>query len=147
MVAAEGVTTVGELEVLDYLKSSAGEDASVLVIDSRTPEWAMRGTIPGSVNIPWNQVGQDSMAGMFGDTGESQLDKILTEQFGAKKDKKGWNFADAKTLVLFCNGIWCGQSASNIETLIGLGYPANKLKWYRGGMQDWVSAGLTTVKP
>jgi rhodanese-related sulfurtransferase len=27
-----------------------------------------------------------------------------------------------------------------------LGYPAERIKWYRGGMQDWVSAGLTTVK-
>jgi hypothetical protein len=31
--------------------------------------------------------------------------------------------------------------------LIAMGYPANNLKWYRGGMQDWVSVGLTTVKP
>jgi rhodanese-related sulfurtransferase len=147
MVAAEGVTTVGELEVLDFLKSAAEGDASILVVDSRTPDWAMRGTIPGSVNIPWNQLRQDSMAGMFGDAGESQTDKILEEHFGAKKGKKGWDFADAKTLVLFCNGIWCGQSSSNIATLIGVGYPADKLKWYRGGMQDWVSAGLTTVKP
>jgi len=147
MVVAEGVETVGELEVLAYLKQSAGGDESVLVVDSRTPDWAMRGTIPGSVNIPWNQVGQDSMSGMFGDAGESQLDNILGEQFGAKKGKKAWDFGDAKTLVLFCNGIWCGQSASNIATLLELGYPADKLKWYRGGMQDWVSAGLTTVKP
>ncbi|RKZ91616.1 MAG: rhodanese-like domain-containing protein, partial [Gammaproteobacteria bacterium] len=26
-------------------------------------------------------------------------------------------------------------------------YPVYKLKWYRGGMQSWVSLGLTTVKP
>ena len=147
MVAAEGVATVGELDVLDYLKKSSEGDATILVVDSRTPDWAMRGTIPGSVNVPWNQLGQDSMSGMFGDAGDDQLDNILEEQFGAKKGKKGWDFSDAKTLVLFCNGIWCGQSATNIATLVTLGYPADKLKWYRGGMQDWVSAGLTTVKP
>lgn len=147
MVAAEGVDTVGELEVLELLKISAEGDASILVVDSRTPDWVMRGTIPGSVNVPWSQLRQDSMAGAFADAGASQLDKILEERFGAKKGKKGWDFADARTLVLFCNGIWCGQSSSNIETLVDLGYPADKLKWYRGGMQDWVSAGLTTVKP
>jgi rhodanese-related sulfurtransferase len=147
IVAAEGVDTVGELEVLAYLKESAGGDASILVVDSRTPDWAMRGTIPGSVNVPWDQLQQDGMAGMFGDSGESQLDKVLVEHFGATKGETGWDFASAKTLVLFCNGIWCGQSASNIATLIGMGYPADNLKWYRGGMQDWVSAGLTTVKP
>ena len=147
IVAAKGVDTVGELEVLEFLKQSAGGDASILVVDSRTPDWAMRGTIPGAVNIPWNQLRQDSMAGMFGDSGDSQVDKVIEERFGAKKGKKGWDFGDAKTLVLFCNGIWCGQSATNIATLIEMGYPADKLKWYRGGMQDWVSAGLTTVKP
>ena len=147
MVAAEGVVTVGELEVLDFLKKAAEGDASILVVDSRTPDWAMRGTIPGSVNVPWDQLRQDGMAGMFGDSGESKLEKTLEEHFGAKKGETGWDFSNAKTLVLFCNGIWCGQSASNIATLVELGYPADKLKWYRGGMQDWVSAGLTTVKP
>jgi hypothetical protein len=29
--------------------------------------------------------------------------------------------------------------------LLALGYPAHKLKWYRGGMQSWKSLGLTTV--
>jgi hypothetical protein len=28
-----------------------------------------------------------------------------------------------------------------------LGYPAHKLKWYRGGMQAWMMLGLTTVPP
>lgn len=147
MVAAEGVDTLGELEVLAFLKKTAEGDASILVVDSRTPDWVMRGTIPGSVNVPWNQLRQDNMAGMFGDSDEAQLDKVLEEHFGAKKGKQGWDFSEAKTLVLFCNGIWCGQSSSNIATLVGMGYPAGKLKWYRGGMQDWVSAGLTTVKP
>ena len=49
--------------------------------------------------------------------------------------------------MLFCIGIWCPQSTANIKTLVALGYPVYKLKWYRGGMQDWVSVGLTTVKP
>jgi rhodanese-related sulfurtransferase len=147
IIAAKGVSTLGELEVLDFLKRSAGGDASVLVIDSRTPDWILRGTIPGAVNIPWTQLRQESMTGMFGDSGEPQLDRILVEQFGARKGSKGWDFSDAKTLVLFCNGIWCPQSSSNIATLLGIGYPPDKLKWYRGGMQAWVSVGLTTVKP
>ena len=68
-------------------------------------------------------------------------------QFGAAKGASGWDFSKAKTLVLFCNGIWCPQSSINIKTLVKLGYPADKIKWYRGGMQDWFSVGLTTVKP
>jgi hypothetical protein len=29
--------------------------------------------------------------------------------------------------------------------LLKFGYPPHKLKWYRGGMQDWEILGLTTV--
>ena len=32
-------------------------------------------------------------------------------------------------------------------TLLTLGYPAEKLKWYRGGMQSWEQFGFTTVDP
>jgi hypothetical protein len=30
---------------------------------------------------------------------------------------------------------------------MAMGYPAHKLKWYRGGVQDWKMLGLTTVAP
>jgi hypothetical protein len=53
---ATGVETIGEVEMLDYLKRIAGGDTTVMVIDSRTPDWVERGTIPGSVNIPWDKL-------------------------------------------------------------------------------------------
>jgi rhodanese-related sulfurtransferase len=146
MHIAKGVETVGELEVLGYLKRIAGGDHSVLVVDSRTPDWLARGTIPGSVNIPWNKINMD-MVGTFDIGAEAaELQHILADEFGAVRGDNGWDFSKAKTLVLFCNGLWCPQSGLNLRTLLKLGYPADKLKWYRGGMQDWVSLGLTTVK-
>jgi rhodanese-related sulfurtransferase len=153
MEAAPGVETVGELEVLHYLDLTHPTESPALVIDSRTPEWRARGTIPGSVNIPWTSLGAtSSMTGMSGmsnmfatEQEQSTFNQILTDQFGANMTDQGWDFSNAKTLVLYCNGIWCGQSRTNIGTLLSLGYPADKLKWYRGGMQDWVTAGLTTV--
>jgi rhodanese-related sulfurtransferase len=148
MVVVPGVDSIGELEMLDYLQRSAQGDESILVVDSRTPDWVMRGTIPGSVNIPWNKINIDT-AGTFETPAEAEGFKhILADEFGAKAGADGkWDFSGAKTLVLFCNGIWCPQSSANIKTLVGYGYPVYKLKWYRGGMQDWVSVGLTTVKP
>jgi rhodanese-related sulfurtransferase len=149
MHALPGVETIGELEILDYLSQIHQGDDSVLVVDSRTPDWVMRGTIPGAVNIPWNRLNTDP-SGSLQQAGEAEdLGQILTEQFGATQDPSSgqWQFDDAKTLVLFCNGIWCAQSTANLKTLAGLGYPVDKLKWYRGGMQDWLSVGLTTVKP
>jgi rhodanese-related sulfurtransferase len=149
MVAVPGVDTVGELEVLGYLARIAQGDESILVVDSRTPDWVMRGTIPGSVNIPWNKINTDT-AGTFETPAEAEgLVHILADEFGADYDAASgaWDFSKAKTLVLFCNGIWCPQSTANLKTLVELGYPVHKLKWYRGGMQDWVSVGLTAVKP
>ncbi|MCU7798053.1 MAG: rhodanese-like domain-containing protein [Candidatus Thiodiazotropha sp. (ex Semelilucina semeliformis)] len=142
---ASGVETVAELEVLGYLKRIGNGDRKVMVIDSRTPEWIIRGTIPGSVNIPWNRINVD-VQGTFEIAAEAEgLHDILTEQLGVQEVDGHLDFRNSKTLVLFCNGSWCPQSSSNIKTLLKLGYPAYKLKWYRGGMQDWVSLGLTTV--
>lgn len=149
MVAAEGVETIGELEVLEYLERIGQGDSNLMVIDSRTPDWVMRGTIPGSVNVPWNKISRDT-SGTFETPAEADVfNHILEDEFGADRNAAtgAWDFSQAKTLVLFCNGIWCPQSTSNLKTLVGIGYPPNKLKWYRGGMQDWMSLGLTTVRP
>ena len=135
-----GVETIGELEILEYLKRNSDGDSSVLVIDSRTEDWVKKGTIPGSINIPWNSLKPEAGADPF------QIADILEKKFNVTNIEGLWNFTNAKTLVLFCNGMWCGQSPSNIKTLLRLGYPAGKLKWYRGGMQNWEILGLTVVK-
>jgi len=135
-----GVETIGELELLNYLKKSSSGDNSILIIDSRTKDWAKKGTIPGSINIPWTLLKPEAGADPF------EVAELLEKKFGAINIEGLWNFSNAKTLVLFCNGMWCGQSPSSIKTLLRFGYPAEKLKWYRGGMQDWEILGLTVVK-
>ena len=147
MQVLPGVETVGELEVLGYLKRIHDGDRTVLLVDSRTPDWIARGTIPGSVNIPWNKINVDVQGTFEVEAEADTLAHILQDQFGAHLVNGQWDFRNAKTLVLFCNGIWCPQSSINIRTLSRLGYPAYKLKWYRGGMQSWVSVGLTTIQP
>ena len=140
IVLAPGVETIGELEMLMYLERVSGGDPDVIVIDSRTEDWVERGTIPGSVNIPWTRLNPAAGADPF------EIADILENRFGALAQEGLWNFTGAKTLVLFCNGMWCGQSPANIRTLLGFGYPPHKLKWYRGGMQDWAILGLTIVR-
>ncbi len=147
ITVAKGVGTIGELEVLEYLKRASHGDRSIMVVDSRTPEWVQQGTIPGSVSIPWNKISLDSQ-GEFAVESETEiLNDILSKDFGVRITDGKRDFRNAKTLVMYCNGNWCPQSSTNIKTLIKLGYPVYKLKWYRGGMQSWVSLGLTTVKP
>lgn len=137
---APGVETIGEVEMIHYLKKVSDGDKSLLVIDSRTPDWVEKGMIPGAVNIPYTDL----------DTKQNQLkaEEILEKQFGVKiLDIGKYDFKKAKTLVMYCNGMWCGQSPTNIKFLLSIGYPADKIKWYRGGMQDWEILGLTTAKP
>lgn len=137
---APGVKTVAELEVLRFLKKINDGDTSALVIDSRTPAWVEKGIIPGTVNIPWDTLN-------IGKSGPAAVQEVLENQLGAQRRDGFWNFDKAKTLVLLCNGSWCGQSPTSIKDLLKIGYPAHKLLWYRGGMQDWESLGLTTLKP
>ena len=137
---APGVETIGELELLDFLRRKEQGDTSILVIDSRTPDWVERGTIPGSINIPWKTLSPSAGADPF------EIAEIFERHFGAFEQEGFWNFGAAKTLVLFCNGMWCGQSPTNIRTLLKFGYPADKIKWYRGGMQNWENLGFTVVK-
>ena len=137
---ASGVKTIGELEVLQALQEMSDGDASIVVIDSRTPDWVEKGTIPGAVNIPWDKLDVSKSPPIT-------VQEILEQRLGARQQDGFWNFEGAKTLVMFCNGPWCGQSPTNIHALLSLGYPAHKMLWYRGGMQDWENLGLTTVKP
>lgn len=139
MQIAPGVETIGELEMLDYLQR-AQSDANILIIDSRTPDWVAKGTIPGSINLPWTELDPKMGANSL------SIASILEDRLGARLNQEIWDFSRVKTLVLFCNGMWCGQSPHNIEFLLKLGYPAHKLKWYRGGMQTWSNLGLTVVK-
>ncbi len=119
---AEGVSTIGELELLDML-----QDPEAVVVDSRTRDWFEGGTIPGAINIPYTFV----------------LDELA--QLGCEPDFDGWDCTEAKTVALFCNGVWCGQSPTAIRNMIGAGYPAERIFYYRGGMQTWRLLGLTTV--
>jgi rhodanese-related sulfurtransferase len=139
MQIAPGVETIGELELLDILKRIARGDASLLVIDSRDAEWPVRsGLIPGAIHLPWTKL-------HVAHNEPQAVAEIIEMQFGAAGGGPMWNFENARTLVFYCNGAWCGQSPTNIRQLLAVGYPAQKLKWYRGGMQSWKSLGLPTA--
>ncbi len=140
MKLAPGVETIGELEILSYLGQIQMGNKQTLVVDTRSQNWFRKGTIPGSVNVPWSSLNPDSGADPI------SIGEILENQFNAIELNDGWDFSNAKTLVLFCNGMWCEASPKSIKKLITIGYPAEKLKWYRGGMQTWETLGLTTVK-
>jgi hypothetical protein len=159
MEAAPGVATVGEVELFGFMENQM-RDGTGLLVDGRTPAWYKKGTIPGSVNYPFTR--------FTNPPGDAEWEKLLPE-LGAKPSQEPgmiegtlqnlgivernryqsgkWDFTHAQELVVFCNGPACDQSPRLIGGLLSVGYPAEKLFYYRGGMQMWELWGLTTVVP
>ena len=131
------IETFGELEVLEFLEEMQ-DDNEMLFVDSRKTQWFESLTIPSAINIPFIYF--------------TERDKWIEEKkeslkrFGVKGDKIPYDFSKAKTILFFCNGVWCRQSPQMIEALLELGYPPEKMKWYRGGMQSWLSVGMTSTR-
>ncbi|WP_342070331.1 rhodanese-like domain-containing protein [Yoonia algicola] len=123
MTPAPGVTTIGELEVLDFLQSG-----DAVLVDGRVRTQYIEGTIPGAVSVPYTEA----------------ADRL--GEFGCEIDFDGWICeAEVPNVVLFCNGPWCGQSPTAARRMIEAGYPAEKIYYYRGGMQNWNMLGLTVM--
>lgn len=121
MVPIDGVTQVGELEVLDCL-----EDDDHVVVDMRDPDWRLKETIPGSMSIPFGEVAD-------------RLDAL-----GCVRSSSGWDCDAAKKVVAFCNGPACPQSSIAMHAMDDNGFPREEIYYYRGGMQDRLVRGLTT---
>ncbi|MEL0438034.1 rhodanese-like domain-containing protein [Phycobacter sp. K97] len=122
MQVAPGVTTVGEIEVLKFAEKGGK------LIDGRTLEWHLDGTVPSAINMPYTQMA-------------SRLDEV-----GCTGSEGNWDCTNAEEVLLFCNGPWCGQSPMAIKAMLREGYPPEKIFYYRGGMQAWSSLGLTVVE-
>jgi len=131
------IETYGEMELMQFIKDMQSDD-SMMLIDSRTEEWYDYRTIPGAINLPYVHI---TKPGFFADEYEESL-----EMLGIRHKKGSYNFDKAKTIALFCNGSWCSQSTIMINKLLELGYPPLKIKWYRGGMHDWLMLSMTSTR-
>jgi rhodanese-related sulfurtransferase len=107
MQASSEVLTVGEQEVFQHKKDE------LPIIDARKPYTTERVSIPGSKNIPYDELVE-------------RMDEL---------DKNNPS-------IFFCNGPQCPQSSTAIKNLLNAGYPAERLLYYRGGMHDWITMGL-----
>ncbi|OOY11229.1 sulfurtransferase [Thioclava marina] len=125
MVPAEGVSPIGELEMLQFL-----QDPNVVVIDGRVKSDFDGGAIPGAVNVPYTEA----------------ADRL--GELGCEPDFEGFDCSgeNVKSAALYCNGPWCGQSPTAARRMIEAGFPAEKIYYYRGGMQQWRLLGLTVTE-
>ncbi len=126
LVPIAGVTPVTETEMIQALG-----DKESMVVDMRDSNDRVKGTIPGSIGIPYTEVA------------------MRMDELGCKKvagAKTPWDCNKAKKIYTFCNGPVCPQSPFTINAMVRDGFPATKIYYYRGGMLDWEALGLTTVK-
>ena len=114
--AAEGVETLGELEVIKQVK-----DPNTLLIDARPKSWYVLEALPGALNIP----------------------EKLTRSPKAKT--KLFKILGSKDLIVYGNGPWSPEAARFITNMIEMGYSPKRLHYYRDGLQGWKLLGLTTV--
>ncbi|HHW33788.1 MAG TPA: rhodanese-like domain-containing protein [Paracoccus solventivorans] len=120
MTPAEGVTTIGELELIEAM-----QEGDTILVDGRTPDWFAGGTIPGAINIPYTE----------------SIERLA--ELGCEPDFDGkFDCTNASKVIMFCNGTWCGQSPTAIREMISAGYPAERISYYRGGMLDWRLLGF-----
>jgi len=132
---AKGIETYGEMEVLDFIKKSQ-KDKNLILVDARMHGWYKKGTIPTSINLPFKSFNP-----------KHQDFEIVMDRAGVEYEGDKYDFSNAKTLLIYCNGTWCPQSGWAIKNLLKIGYPKEKLLWYRGGMYGWKSINLTTTIP
>jgi len=137
-IKIDGVTTFGELETLEFLQKVEKEPQKYILVDSRIKSWYMSGTIPTAVNLEYIHFLQNQKY-------QKEYEKAL-QTLGVKLVNGKYDFSNAKTALFFCNGIWCGQSPQAIAVLTKIGYPKDKILWYRGGMQDWRSVGFSEYR-
>jgi rhodanese-related sulfurtransferase len=90
--------------------------AGAALIDTRAPDAFAQRTIPGARNVPHGEI----------------LDHVD-------------EFDRAQPLVLFCNGPQCKASPDAVRLLLDAGFSAGNLRYYRGGMHDWMTLGFPTA--
>lgn len=127
------IQTIGEVELLYFMKNRVNKKKGILV-DLRSKKAYKSESIPSAVNIP-SQTKNNKI----------KVEKIL-EVLGAKRLADGsLDAGKAMDVAFYCNGLWCDKSSEFIQTFLKLGYPADKMLYYRGGFQMWKILGFTTV--
>ena len=131
----KSVTNIGELELLAFINTKISSHKGIL-IDTRLKSWFELETIPSAVNLPFSSI--------EGATKE-KMERIFTILGAKRKKDQTLDFSKVKELAIFDNGIWCAQATHFVPTMLKYGYPAEKIFYYRAGLQGWKLVGLTTL--
>ena len=133
-IAAPGVTTLTELEVFAFMQQSVSSRQGLLV-DARLPTEFAQGSIPAAISVP---------AATLVSNNPYREDLLLA--LGAKGSIGQMDFSGAFDLLVFDDGPWSPVARQAVQLLLEAGYPAEKILYYRGGLQMWHIFGLTISK-
>jgi len=129
------VLTVGELEVLSFI-DKLKEKKARLLIDVRESAFYLKGSIPGSINLPFSMLKAKSKY-------KEEVLKLLGATVIKKNSSLKWSFKEAQTLLIFGDSNTSDEASNAIKELLKLGYPSSKLLYYRAGLTSWKALGLT----
>ena len=87
------------------------------LIDTRRARFVDEGTIPGALTIEHTEI-------------QERLNELDPE----------------RPVVVFCNGPQCAATPDAVRRLIAVGRPAELIRYYRGGIHDWVTLGLPLAR-
>ena len=105
-----------DVETIGELELIALQTGGAALIDTRPAAAFAERTIPGARNIPHAEIAD-------------HMDELDPDH----------------PVVIFCNGPQCKASPDAIELLLAAGFPAGALRYYRGGMHDWMTLGFPTA--
>ena len=131
MQVAEGVATLDETQVLAFLVQEVAGNKG-LMVDARMPDDRAAGFIPGTVSLPHTTLEP-----------ENSFKNDILRALGAREFDGVFNFTDARELLIYDNGPSTDDAGKLVRNLIALGYPADMIRYYRGGMQVWSVLGFS----
>ncbi len=133
-IAAPGVVTLTELDVLSYMQGAVSQGTGILV-DTRLPDDFASGSLPGTISVPALTLISNN----------PYLEDLLLA-LGARGEMGAMDFSGAFDLLVFDEGPWSPTARLAIERLLAAGYPTEKISYYRGGLQMWRVLGLSVTQ-
>lgn len=95
-------------------------EAGGILVDTRQPHHVEEGVLPGQVRTVRHQDVVEGLADLA---------------------------AGDEVLVLYCNGPQCRATPQAVDRLLQAGWNPSRLRYYRGGIHDWVTLGLPLAEP
>ena len=130
-IKIDKIKSVGELELLAFIEELKKKKDGLL-IDVRKNSKYREETIPSAINLPYDML-----------TKASPYQKEVLKTLGAKKIRNGWFFKNPQKLMIFGESSFSPEASKAVKELLKLGYPKDKILYYRGGILSWKDARLT----